>query len=278
MFKEYIGQQKVVRELQAIVYSLRNNRRESVNILIRGPAGSGKTKLADQFCKNINVNYSYQTADKEFTLRGVENLRCHIVDEIHMLKDFEPLYEYMDCGKYIFVFCTTESGDLPDPFSSRCIELILKEYTIEELTKIAVNYARELGLYLTIDTAILIANRSKGSPRRTKIYTRRIKFLLDNRLYPITIDGVKRAFKDIGIYENGYTDIDKNYLNFLYSTGSASLSMISRSIKVDENTLKNEIEPFLIEKGHITISSRGRKFLDWKGLKQDDGNERPIFI
>jgi Holliday junction resolvasome RuvABC ATP-dependent DNA helicase subunit len=266
MFKDYVGQQKVIRELQAIVYGIQY-KQASVNILLRGPAGSGKTMLAKKFCKKIDKNYLYHIAEKEFSTKGLGHIRCHIVDEVHMLKNFETLYEYMDCGRYVFVFCTTEIGDLPDPFSSRCIELILVDYSKEDLAKIAVKYAQELGLNLSMDTALLIVNRSKGSPRKVKIFTRRIKFLLDKGFYPLTIHGVRHAFVDIGIYENGYTDIDRNYLKFLSEVDSASLSMISRSIKTDENTLKNEIEPFLIEKGHITISSRGRKFLDWKGLK-----------
>jgi len=269
MFKGYIGQKKIVRELQAIANSVKRRRKESVNIIMRGPAGSGKTMLAEEFCKFVCGRYSYQIADNNFSMKGYEAIRCHIIDEIHMMKNFEQLYEFMDSGKYVIVYCTTDFGDLPDPFSSRCITFNLRDYTDEELAQIAVNYARELGLAMTLATAILVAKRSRGSPRKVKVYTRRIKFMLDNGLHAFTISGVENAFKDIGIYSQGYTDIDNDYLKFISTVISASLKMISRSIKVDEDTIKNEIEPFLIEKGHITITSRGRKFLDWKGLEND---------
>ncbi len=269
MFKGYIGQRKIVRELQAIAHSVKRKRKDSVNIILRGPAGCGKTMLAEELCKFICGRYSYQIADNKFSMVGYENIRCHIIDEIHMMKNFEQLYEFMDSGKYIMVYCTTESGDLPDPFSSRCITFNMRDYSDEELALIAVNYARELGLAMTLATAILIAKRSRGSPRKVKLYTRRIKFMLDNGLYAFTISGVKNAFKDIGVYSQGYTDIDIDYLKFISTIASASLKMISRTIGVDENTIKNDIEPFLIEKGHIIISSRGRKFLDWKGLEND---------
>jgi Holliday junction resolvasome RuvABC ATP-dependent DNA helicase subunit len=267
MFKGYIGQTKITRELQAIAHSVKQKRKDSVNIILRGPAGSGKTMLAEEFCKFVGGRYSYQIADNNFDLKGYGTIRCHVVDEIHMMKNFEQLYEFMDSGKYIIVFCTTDFGDLPDPFSSRCITFNMREYTDEELAKIAVNYARELGLAMNLATAFLIAVRSRGNPRKVKVYTRRIKFLLDNGLYPLTINGVEKAFKDIGVYSQGYTDIDRDYLKFIAKVPSASLKNISRTIGVDENTIKNDIEPFLIEKGHITISSRGRKFLDWKGLE-----------
>ena len=266
MFRGYIGQRKIVRELQAIAYSLRKNRRNSVNIVLRGPAGSGKTMLAEQFCKFVCGRYSYQIAEKRLDTRIFNRTRCHIVDEIHMLKSFEYIYPYMDSGRYVMIFCTTEFGDLPDPFSSRCIIFNMRDYEDRELAEIAVNYAKELGLLMTIETALLIAQRCRGNPRKIKLYTRRIKFMLDNGLYPFTVDGVQKAFTDIGIYANGYTDLDKDYLNFISKIGQVSLKNISRTIGVDENTIKNDIEPFLIEKGHIEISSRGRKFLGWKGL------------
>ena len=266
MFRKYIGQKKIVRELQAIAHSLKRSKKESINIILRGPAGSGKTMLAEEFCKVVCGRYSYQAVDNKFSLKGYEGVRCHIIDEVHMIKNFEQLYEYMDSEKLVMLFCTTDFGDLPDPFSSRCITFNMREYTEYELAEIGVNYARELGLAMTLATAHLIAIRSRGNPRKVKVYTRRIKFMIENGLYPLTIPGVEKAFKDIGVYSQGYTDIDKDYLDFISRVVSASLKMISRSIGVDENTIKNDIEPFLVEKGHITITSRGRKFLDWKGM------------
>lgn len=257
----FVGQARIVRELKGIQDALQRDRNESLNILLRGPAGCGKTKLAQEFCKPFG-KHAYQIIEKDFVL--TESTRFQIIDEIHMLKNYEQIYEYMDAEVFVFIFCTTDSGILSDPFSSRCLQFTFDEYSEDEIAKIAYAYSLEIKLNMAMDTAKLIARMSRGSPRFAKNYVKRIRFMIMSGYHPMTLGGVKSAFKEIGVYNGGYTAIDMSYLNFIQKVGTTSLKMISRSIKVDEDTIKNEIEPFLIEKGHIQISSRGRKFLSWE--------------
>ncbi len=263
----FVGQTRIIRELKGIQDALRNETRESLNILLRGPAGCGKTKLAQEFCNPFKP-YSYQVIEKEFVLETPT--RFQIVDEIHMLKNFEQIYEYMDAELFVFVFCTTDSGVLSDPFSSRCLRFTFDEYTEDEIAKIAYAYSLEIKLNMAMDTAKLIARMSRGSPRFAKNYVKRIRFMIMSGYHPMTLGGVKSAFKEIGVFNGGYTAVDMSYLHFIQKIGTSSLKMISRSIKVDEDTIKNEIEPFLIEKGHIQISSRGRKFISWETGEEND--------
>lgn len=265
MFEEFVGQKRLINELSAIVIGLQKNSQESLNIILRGPAGCGKTTLAETFCEEISGTYGYQIPRKYFTMKGIEIYRCQIVDEIHVVKQFEDIYPWMDCGKYIFVFCTTEFGNLPDPFVSRCIQLNFDDYSEEEITTIVYNYGEKLGISLTRETSKLIAKRSRGKPRIAKNYVKRMKFIIARGYYPFTVRGVNAAFNDIGVFNGGYTDLDMKYLRFLEKVKQASLRTISRSIGVDENTIKNEIEPFLTGKHHIEITSRGRKFVKWEG-------------
>ncbi len=257
----FIGQSRIVRELKGIQKALERNPAESVNILLRGPAGCGKTKLAKEFCKPFR-NYAYQVIEKRFEL--IDPKRFQIVDEIHMLKNFEQLYEHMDSGLFVFLFCTTDSGILSEPFSSRCLQFIFDDYSDDEIAKIAYHYSLEINLSMAMDTAKLIAKMSRGNPRIAKNYVQRIRFMIMSGYHPMSLRGIKSAFKEIGVFNGGYTTVDMAYLRFLQKVGQTSLKMISRSIKVDEDTIKNEVEPFLIERGHIQISSRGRKFLSWK--------------
>lgn len=265
MFENFVGQDAIVKELKAISSGLQRND-NGINILLRGSAGCGKTTLAKYFCYEVSGrSFSYQIANKEILMTpNIVKLRSHIVDEVHMVNNFESFYSYMDLGKYIFVFCTTEAGNLPDPFSSRCITLNFQEYSIEELTTILVSYSKELGFIVDKATAELVSKMSRGSPRIAKKYLQRIKFLLDKGYGQKTIPGITTVFEDIGIFKGGYTDLDVRYLRFLSNQESASLQTISRSLGVDTDTIKNEIEPFLLEKGHITISNRGRSFISWK--------------
>lgn len=258
---KFVGQERIVKELKGIQDGLRRNREESLNILLRGPAGCGKTKLAEEFCKPF-APYSYQIIEKTFNYK--ETTRFQIVDEIHMMKNFEQLYEYMDAGLFVFIFCTTESGILSEPFSSRCLQFTFEEYSEDEIAKIAYAYSLEIKLNMAMDTAKLIARMSRGSPRVAKNYVKRIRFMIMSGYHPMSLQGIKSAFKEIGVFNGGYTTLDMSYLKFIQKVGISSLKMISRSIKVDEDTIKNDIEPFLIEKGHIQIGSRGRKFLTWE--------------
>lgn len=268
MFDNFVGQSKIVRELSAIIYGLKNSPRESLNILLRGQAGCGKTMLAEEFCKSIGGDYTYQLATKDYTLRrGWTNIRLHILDEIHKLRNFESLYPHMDSGRYVYIFCTTESGILPDPFTSRCLVFTFDDYSNDEIAEIVYIYATSINLRMEMDTAKLIANRARNNPRIAKKYTKRIKFIIERGYHPMTLRGIKSAFNDVGIFNGGYTDVDISYMKFLAKVGRASLNTISRSIGVDENTIINDVEPFLLDKGHIQISSRGRKFLGWEAEK-----------
>ena len=265
MFEFFIGQRQIVRELDAIATGLKN-KKDGINILLRGPAGCGKTTLSRIFCYEIaGRNFSYQIPKDDLRLPyGLERLRAHIIDEIHMAKGFENFYPIMDSANKVIIFCTTEAGVLPDPFTSRCIVLSFAEYTVENICTIIVNYGKDLNFPITDGTAKLIAERSRGNPRVAKNYLKRVKFIIDRGYHNKTIPGIIAAFEEIGIFKGGYTDLDMRYLKFLSRIGRASLQTISRSLGIDIETLKNHIEPFLMDKGHISITSRGRNFIDWR--------------
>lgn len=264
MFEEFVGQEKIIKELSAIIAGLRKYPNKSVNIILRGPAGCGKTRLAEEFAGILCERYGYQVPSKGFSMKGIKDIRCQIMDEIHTMRAFENLYPLMDEEKYVFIFCTTEFGDLPDPFSSRCLQFTFISYSIEELAQIAVKYSQRIKMAITFDTGILVAKRAKGSPRRVEKLVQRMFFIIDRGYHPLTIRGINAAMNDIGVYNGGYTDADQMYLKFLAKVGKASLNTICRAIRLDENTIKNEIEPFLVQNGHISITSKGRQFLSWE--------------
>lgn len=267
MYNNVIGQQRLVAELSAITAGLKAERGKSLNILLRGPGGCGKTFLAKQMCFEISGNmYSFQIPIPKFLMTpNIENLRCHLVDEIHTLKRIEDIYPYMDCGRYIFLFCTTNTGLLPEPFTSRCLIYTFDDYTLDQIVGIAELYSTSLGFPLAEATALLIAERSRGSPRLVKKYVDRLYFMITQGRYPKTINGVKDAFDAMGVYRGGYTDMDKKYLLFLSNVKRASLNMISASTDIDKDTIATTIEPFLLDKGLIRITHHGREYVEHEG-------------
>jgi Holliday junction resolvasome RuvABC ATP-dependent DNA helicase subunit len=72
------------------------------------------------------------------------------------------------------------------------------------------------------------------------------------------------SLKNIGIYRGGYTDLDIKYLQALSKLKTASLLTLSRNLGIDKNTLVNEIEPFLLDRGHIELTRSGRKFISFQ--------------
>jgi len=268
MFDDFVGQQKIKTELTAIVKSLTHNNNGSVNILIRGPAGSGKTLLSFMFLIAIcGDEFSKQVPSKNSNNfifeKGLDNLRCHFVDEVHVIKDFTTMYPLMDCGKYIFIFATNEYGELPDAFLSRCVIFNMEKYSDDEIVKLIIKHAKSEKFILTIESAKVIASVSRGSPRTAKLIFKRLRFLIDSDYCKNNEKSIIASLKNIGIYKGGYTDVDIRYLQTLSKLRTASLLTLSRNLGVDKNTLSNEIEPFLLSKGHILLTRSGRQFVSF---------------
>lgn len=266
MYENYIGQRKIVLELESISLKLKNNF-EGLNILFRGQAGCGKTLLAKAFLSNLD-DYVFQLPKKSSNYELIWNnkvaeYKYHFIDEIHSMKHLEVLYPLMDSKKYVFIFASNEYGELPEAFLSRCFVYFFSEYNQEEISLIIFNYAKTKNIYLEPTLADIFAKYSRNNPRIVKNLFDRVLFIIGRGYYKLNSRGILSALNDIGIYDGGYTDLDMNYLKTIRDLGVASIDSICRIMKIDKNTVINEIEPFLIDKGHIVISPRGRKFIKW---------------
>ena len=266
---EFVGQNKIVRELAAIEDALKRDKNLSINLLLRGPGGCGKTMLAQSFASKFG-RFSFQIPRNHFIWKKrMDEYRCHIVDEIHLLKTPEEVYPYLDKKQFVFIFATTEVGVLAEPLTSRCINLVFQEYSLEDIVSIIIQHSKDIDFEVTEDTAKLIAERCKLSPRIAKQYLERMHFIIEKKYHPLTLNGIINAFKDIGVFEGGYTDADIMYLKLLSKLGKASLQTISGALRMDKATITNDIEPFLIMNGHISIGSKGRQFLGWRKMNDN---------
>lgn len=253
-----IGQHRVLSQLEDIAFSLKIRTIRSINILLRAPPGYGKTEIAHYIAKSIDNNYSYQQVKKKTIFDNkMKIMRVHIIDEIHLDKEIENLYSLMTMDKYVFIFCTTESGSLPDAFTSRCSSFTLDDYTTDELSKIVYSYAMKLNFYINKRASDYIASISRGSPRVAKNLLDRIRITILGGKF--SLDQIIEAGEYIGVHQEGFTDLDYRYLQVLTEHKTLGLNNLARILRVDTNTLTNVIEPFLLSKNLITIGSKGRK-------------------
>jgi len=251
----FINQKRITNELLPFIEHFK--RGNSGNILFQGPAGCGKTYLAKITASNIG-EYNLQLP-KQGQINIDFNTRIHIIDEIHNLRVFENLYPLMDSENFVFLFCTTEYGETPEPFLSRCIRFSFDPYSLEDLSRIIFNYAKSRNCSISIMTALTIAKVSRNSPRIAKQRFDRLKLMANYYNYDIdNIPSILSIFNNIGIDSKGYTKEDFRYLNVVKEAGFISLTNLASILRIDRNTIVKEIEPFLIEMGDIEITPKGR--------------------
>jgi len=254
----FVNQEKVLKRIDAAIKMTKLKNRH-YNFLIISPAGMGKTTLADLYFSKLKVT-PYKTLGSTYNSVQISlnNTQYIFIDEVHDLEEFETLYPFMDSSKHTTFFCTTEFAKLPEPFTTRCIILRFEDYKLEHLIKIIIDYSRYLGFAIEKDTAELVSKRCKKNPRIAKLMLMEAAGMFNTFKYEQSIAGFEQLYDELGFFNNGLTLIDTTYLLFIHKIGNSSLKTISRGIKIDERTIIETIEPWLIQNEYIQITNRGR--------------------
>ena len=258
--KHIVGQRRIKPELSAYMEAMKAG--ESMNLMIRGQSGYGKTYLAQIMAKYIGrlstmvVYLGEQCLDLPFPTEA----RIHILDEIHEVRNPEPLYHYMESGNYIFFVLTNEFGMLKEPLMNRCIIVDLDPYSDEDLAILVGRVLRSHDVEPDMLQTLEIATYARGNPRVAKVLAKRLSLYFRQEGTPRDVEELRQVLEDtFQISQGGFTNFDKQYLDFLAKNGKAGLDTISRVLMIPKGTLEREVEPFLIRKGLIRITSRGRE-------------------
>lgn len=247
-WSNFIGQRNIKRELQAIIAE-----GAAPSILLRGGYGCGKTTLAKMTAASIGPYIYYDCPPKEVSQLG----DIIIIDEIHLEVQPERLYKMMD-GK-MFIFCTTEGAELPNPFKSRCIELYFSPYTVGNIALIVLNSFYNNDTYVELSQAIEIAKRCHNNPRLALLTSQRIWRLLKYDKKPFNLNAILEEFDALGIDIWGFDDRHRAYLMYLNKMNRAvGLGTLSNALNIDKKTLTLEIEPPIIQRGLVQVTPRGR--------------------
>ncbi len=295
--------QKASRENLKIFVTAAKTRGEALDhVLLHGPPGLGKTTLAQIVAHEMGVGFkatSGPVIQKSGDLAAIlTNLQPHdvlFIDEIHRLQPAieEILYPAMedfqldliigegpgartvkiDLPPFTLVGATTRSGLLATPLRDRFgIPLRLVFYTPDELTGIIVRLAQKLGMNLSYDGAMEIAQRSRGTPRIAGRLTRRVRdFATAANVTEISRELADVALTRLDVDHKGLDAMDMRYLKRLaehHGGGPVGVETLAAALAEARDTLEDVVEPYLIQEGLLLRTSRGRMLGDagWRHL------------
>lgn len=289
---EYIDQVKVKDQLGILIEAARRRGEPLEHVALYGPPGVGKTSLAHVIAAEIGVPIRItsgpaieRAGDLAAILTNLDPGTVLFIDEIHRLPRIveEVLYPAMEdyhldiiLGKgpgartlrlplprFTLVGATTRIGRLSAPLRDRFgATYKLDLFDPADLEQVITRSARILAIEIGEDAAREIAGRSRGTPRIANRLLKRVRdhaqVLHDGRITPAV---AREALGALDVDEAGLDDVDRKLLRAIvetFSGGPVGLETLAAALSEDAETIEDVYEPYLLQKGYLKRTSRGR--------------------
>jgi Holliday junction DNA helicase RuvB len=290
---EIIGQRAVAERLAISLAAAKKRAEPLPHILFDGPPGLGKTTFATVLHNELGVELNVTSGaalDKKMDvmpfLTNAAEGSILFIDEIHRLPRAveEFIYPVMEdfrvdvvlgegmsartinlrLKKFTIIGATTRSGMLSGPLRERFgMHEHLEFYDVEDLAKIITINAAKLRSSLTPEAAWELAARSRGTPR---IANARLRWVRDYALARadghIAVSLARDALEMQEVDSQGLDKQDRRYLETLirvFGGGPTGVEALAATMNVSIDTLKDEVEPYLLRREYVIRSPRGRQ-------------------
>ncbi|MDC0719571.1 Holliday junction branch migration DNA helicase RuvB [Nannocystis bainbridge] len=289
---EYVGQAALKRKLEVFVRAARGRDEPLDHTLLHGPPGLGKTTMAHILAHELGVRL-HLTSGPAIEHKGV--LAGHLtalgprdvlfIDEIHRLAPTveESLYSAMEDGRidlpvgegnrartigfelapFTLIGATTRTALLSGPLRDRfqIIEAI-EFYGDDELAAIVCRTASILGILVSGAAALEIGRRSRGTPRIANRLIRRVRDFAQVRgARSIELADATASLLELGIDSEGLDMLDRRLMTMIvenFRGGPVGVDAVAASLGEPRDTLESVVEPFLLQRGFLLRTSRGR--------------------